>query len=293
MDIFVRGVYAIVVATLLTAANTPPAFAEPKFKPFPSPHVVESQWRSYYSEVKAAYGGSVQEFPQLNLVVFSTAGATYAFTTAGHPAHPAWVSKRVVPARDGEGWAVEQVGYFAGQEKAFAELFRQYQQLTEVMRTTWPAHDPASGLGVAPPAGYAARLMPTKEAPQTMILVSKIGQPTTECYVAFQELPAFAQITQQAINANSLNVYLEGIAASYDVSEIEPFEHDGVRGARLFAVSRTNAAIPNWTPNLPTYLFVFYTPKGRTAVTCYWDKAALGVPREEFIAIVHAVTLPR
>jgi hypothetical protein len=156
-----------------------------------------------------------------------------------------------------------------------------------------PVSHGASGLAVAPPAGYVARVMPADGSPQVIINVRKADQPATECYVAFQALPDFAQASQQNLNAASLAVYAQAIAASYDVSSIERFALDGVSGTKISATSRANPAMPSWVPNLPTMLFVFYTPKGRTVATCYWDKTLPGAPREEFEAVVRATTLPR
>jgi len=98
-----------------------------EFKPYPNQRITEAQWKSYFEEIKSAYGASMQTVSEQRLVVFSdkTNGATYAFTAPGHPAHPAWIARRVV--QNGQGIQIEQIGYFAGQEPPFAELFRQYR----------------------------------------------------------------------------------------------------------------------------------------------------------------------
>jgi hypothetical protein len=104
-----------------------------EFKPHPTAQVTESQWTAYYDEVKAAHGGSIQEFPDEKLVVFqdNVSATSYAFTQPGHPAHPAWVTRKIV--QEGNDLFVQQIGYFAGVETAFATLFQQYQALNQRM----------------------------------------------------------------------------------------------------------------------------------------------------------------
>lgn len=104
-----------------------------EFKPHPTAQISESQWTAYYNEVKAAHGGSIQEFPDEHLVVFhdNAAATSYAFTQAGHPAHPAWVTRKIV--QEGNDLFVQQIGYYAGAEAAFATLFQQYQALNQRM----------------------------------------------------------------------------------------------------------------------------------------------------------------
>jgi hypothetical protein len=104
-----------------------------EFKPYPTAKITESQWKGYFDEVRAAHGASVQEFREQRLVVFhdNTAVASYAFTLPGHPAHPAWVARRVTGF--GAEPKLDTIGYFAGEEAPFAELFRQYQVLNQKM----------------------------------------------------------------------------------------------------------------------------------------------------------------
>ena len=104
-----------------------------EFKPHPTAQITESQWVAYYEAVKAAHGASIQEFPDEKLVVFqdNAAATSYAFTQAGHSAHPAWVTRKIV--QDGNDLFVQQIGFFAGAEAAFATLFQQYQTLNQRM----------------------------------------------------------------------------------------------------------------------------------------------------------------
>jgi hypothetical protein len=104
-----------------------------EFKPFPTARVTVAQWQGYFDDVKKAHGASAQEFKEQRLVVFqdNATVTSYAFTLPGHAAHPAWVARRVT-GFGGEP-KLDTIGYFAGDETAFAELFRQYQALNQRM----------------------------------------------------------------------------------------------------------------------------------------------------------------
>lgn len=75
-----------------------------------------------------------QAFPELQLIVFTdyATRTQCAFTASGHPAHPAWITRQVV---DEVGKVnMRQIGYFAGSEEHFAELFRTYLKLHAQMQ---------------------------------------------------------------------------------------------------------------------------------------------------------------
>jgi hypothetical protein len=98
-----------------------------EFKPYPVARITPVQWARYYDEVQLVFGGTMQELPEHRLVVFSDKdnGVSYAFTLSTHPAHPAWIARRIIG--DEQKMHLEQVGYFAGEEPPFAVLFQQYQ----------------------------------------------------------------------------------------------------------------------------------------------------------------------
>ena len=104
-----------------------------EFKPHPTAQITESQWVAYYDHVRGALGGSMQDFRDEQIVVFhdNAAATSYAFTKPGHPAHPAWVARKIVQERN--DFFVEQVGFYAGPEAPFATLFAQYQALNQRM----------------------------------------------------------------------------------------------------------------------------------------------------------------
>ena len=104
-----------------------------EFKPYPTEKITEAQWKDYFGQVTAAYGASMQELRDQHLVVFhdDATATSYAFTEVGHAAHPAWITRRIV--QEGDKLYVDQIGYFAGNEAAFAILFQQYQATNQKM----------------------------------------------------------------------------------------------------------------------------------------------------------------
>lgn len=112
-------------AILVLAASAALAI---EFKPYPTERITETQWADYFAQVKASFGTSMQELPDQRLVLFQdkATATSYAFTASGHPAYPAWITRRIV--QEGSNLYVDQVGYFAGQEAPFAVLFQQYKE---------------------------------------------------------------------------------------------------------------------------------------------------------------------
>jgi len=133
------------VAAAALALALPAAQAQ-ELRPYPEPRITELQWQGYFEQVRSLHGKSERSFPQENLVVYqdSETMRSWAFTAPGHPAHPAWVARQLIQGRD--GISIRQVGYFAGDEAQFTEMFRAYQKLSERLR---------EGLGPQTPGGAA------------------------------------------------------------------------------------------------------------------------------------------
>jgi hypothetical protein len=116
----------LAVVILLLASSVAYGGDEPLYKPFPEAKITEAQWEGYHRMVVDAYGASLRQFPEEHLEVLHSPDQVmhFAFTTPGHPAHPAWITRS---AKDG---SVDQIGYFAGSEPPFSELFQAYLALT-------------------------------------------------------------------------------------------------------------------------------------------------------------------
>jgi hypothetical protein len=104
-----------------------------EFKPYPTADVTSKQWQSYFDEVQSKHSGSAQKIENQKLIVFrdDVTSTSYVFTLPGHAAHPAWITRR--PEKRGSSLHMNQIGYFAGNEKPFAELFRAYLSLNDKM----------------------------------------------------------------------------------------------------------------------------------------------------------------
>ena len=116
-------------AFLLTA----PTFSA-EYKPYPVAEITVEQWQDYFDIVQSEFGESRKEESSSRLVLFrdQKTYTFYAFTMPSHPAHPAWVTRKIV---DENGHiSMIQIGYFAGEEEAFAELFRAYSVLADQAR---------------------------------------------------------------------------------------------------------------------------------------------------------------
>ena len=106
---------AFVVALFGASGRAQNSNAELEFQPYPNPHITESHWTAYFAKVKAARGAAMKAYPDLHLVTFDSdrpGGILFAFTQPGHPAHPAWIARRLV--QTGQNLSMDQVGYFAG-----------------------------------------------------------------------------------------------------------------------------------------------------------------------------------
>jgi hypothetical protein len=121
-----------------------------EFKPYPDAKVTVAQWQAYLDLVREKVGNSERSFPAQDFETYSNEATrtVYAFTEPGHPAHPAWITRRVVKDNKCDKCvSMEQTGFFAGDEPAFAKMFAEYQQQNERIN----ANMHGGGAAVAPP----------------------------------------------------------------------------------------------------------------------------------------------
>jgi hypothetical protein len=127
---FPRGLAIVACAAL--AANAQ------EFRPHPQARITAAQWQAYFDEVKAKHKATEQAFDAEHLVLYNDAKTlmSWAFTTPGHPAHPAWVTRQ--PVTDGTQVKIRQIGFYAGDEEAFRKLFATYLVMTSKMQEDKP-----------------------------------------------------------------------------------------------------------------------------------------------------------
>ncbi|HZZ93303.1 MAG TPA: hypothetical protein VFE23_12135 [Usitatibacter sp.] len=109
-----------------------------EFRPHAQARITPAQWQAYLDEVKSKHGGTEQQFREEHLVLYNDAKSlmSWAFTTPGHPAHPAWVTRQ--PVTDGNTVKIRQIGFYAGNEDAFRKLFATYLLMTSKMQEGKP-----------------------------------------------------------------------------------------------------------------------------------------------------------
>ena len=125
--LIVRLSCAFVVGTLI---NISMALGQ-ELEPFPTNHITESQWQTYFYEVQNLHGDSVQQARPQHLVIFKDRKTvtTWTFTQLGHPAHPSWIARRLIV--NGDASSIRQVGYFAGDDAPFMAFFQEQLELNK------------------------------------------------------------------------------------------------------------------------------------------------------------------
>jgi hypothetical protein len=125
---------ALLAALLLVALWPDAAARAQEFQPYPSPKITVDQWQKYLLEVRSRHEASAEIYKDKNVVVFSdpTTRTFYIFTTKDNPAHPAWITRRIV--EEGGKVNVRQIGYFAGAQEPFDRMFSEYLQLNEQLK---------------------------------------------------------------------------------------------------------------------------------------------------------------
>jgi len=103
-------------------------------KPYPIANISLQEWNSYYQLINFKLPASKKLIQQNCMEYFAdrTINAVFYFTTNCHPAHPAWVTLHVI--NENNQLHMGQIGYFAGHESAFAEMFKAFQVSTEERR---------------------------------------------------------------------------------------------------------------------------------------------------------------
>jgi hypothetical protein len=156
----------------------------------------------------------------------------------------------------------------------------------------------ATGFAVAPPQGYVAAPGATSSPSHVVVSLTKPDEPGTACEASFEALPGFEHFSQDALNRQTDNpgwdrFYRDGLGEFYAVTSVERFDHAGVRGAVVRGTSKPRPALRGWIANLPTLIFMFYTPKGLSKIACVAHQAVFEARRAEFEAVAHGVTLAR
>ena len=148
--------------------------------------------------------------------------------------------------------------------------------------------DGQSGLSITPPPGYVAQVDRTSGF-TARIVVAKQADKDTVCFVDFQGglSGPLAQLTQEQLNEMSRKLdQRDGMKGQFESSgPVEHADHDGVVGAVL--TGNFTAA-----PNYSSLLVIYYTPKGRSTVSCFTPPPAFEGNRADFLKVATSITFP-
>jgi hypothetical protein len=151
-----------------------------------------------------------------------------------------------------------------------------------------PVEHAQTGLAVTPPPAYAAQL-DTKSNFTARIVVTRKDDPSTLCYIDFTALTdaAIAKSTQNQLNEMMRKVDQKAaMQGNFEAETLERMEYAGVVGAVLTGHFTKS-------PNLASVLVVYYTPRGRTTVSCFCPPASFKSRQSEFMAVARAISFPR
>lgn len=160
--------------------------------------------------------------------------------------------------------------------------------------------DPASGLSVAPPAGFKAEA--GGRHPQfdvTIDISSKTGTPKAVnstgqlCTLGFKSAAQNAKLTREVVNEQMAKpewqqLYRDMFETIGTVSDLKLFEHQGFAGIELIV---TPKAGPN-AQNVRMFTSTMETAKGRTALICVTDQAGLAAALPQFKALRATIHAP-
>ena len=102
-------------------------------KPHRTADISVQQWQYYYQIATIKYSNSVYSYEDkcTTQIGAEDIKANIYFTHPCHSAHPAWVTIYLV--EENQNLSLGQIGYFAGNEAAFAQMFKSYALLREKM----------------------------------------------------------------------------------------------------------------------------------------------------------------
>ena len=160
--------------------------------------------------------------------------------------------------------------------------------------------DAATGLSVAPPAGFRAEAgKPHPQFDVTIDIGSKTSTPKAVnstgqlCTLGFKRAPQNAQLTREIVNEQMAKpdwqqLYRNMFETIGTVSDLKLFEHQGFTGIELVV---TPKAGPN-AQNVRMFTSTMETAKGRTALICVTDQASLAAALPQFKALRATIHAP-
>jgi len=153
--------------------------------------------------------------------------------------------------------------------------------------------DPATGLSVDPPDGYAAQIAPPRPPNTAVIAVRRGDDRDTGCQVAFRPAPENAQFTQAQLNAAvQQSTWRDNttrtLGTIYDIDHSEPLPHAGIEGFLVEGMVRMRPGIPERAREIRNLFVILETPVGRTTLVCVGETADFAARRAGFLDIIRS-----
>ena len=103
-------------------------------RPYEQKKITAAEWHSYHTMIASSLASSrrLNKSTQLESFTDSKTKSSIVFTTEEHAAHPAWVT--TVITTENNTLSIEVIGYYAGDQAAFNELFTLYEVMADRMR---------------------------------------------------------------------------------------------------------------------------------------------------------------
>jgi hypothetical protein len=157
--------------------------------------------------------------------------------------------------------------------------------------------DPDSGLGVAPPQGYAASAASPRPPYSILYDVKRPDDRDTGCKVGYHAAPQNASFSQAELNdlasKPERKQVIEGtLGALYELDALDLVEHAGVKGYAASGTFKARPGMPERAQQIATVFYIMETPKGRTTIVCVAERDDVAARKPEFEALLHGTTMP-
>jgi hypothetical protein len=121
-----------ILAVMALSFHTAPAWVAEPAPRFPTSKITTEQWKQYLSEISSMPGIERRESSRQITLTDARTMTIYAFTQEANAAHPGVVVRALVTGPAGTD--VRRIGYFAGDQAAFAKWWTEFDALDAQIR---------------------------------------------------------------------------------------------------------------------------------------------------------------
>jgi hypothetical protein len=160
--------------------------------------------------------------------------------------------------------------------------------------------DPTFGFSVTPPSGYAGMLLTPMPSRRVLIAVQRVQPNDAGCLIEF-ELDdsnggwSQAYFNNRADKSEWIEKVRAEVAVRYDIHNITPIEHDGVRGTAITGDKQYDRPknVNHMAKPTREWYVVLDTVKGRTTIECTAPRLEFEARQVEFEAVLRTIALPK